>query len=270
MNDFFVEKSPDLSIHFVYTEKPKQNDFYMHMHDFYELYYFVSGSGTFIVEGTEYKLESGDIVILNSNEAHYFRIDNDAPYIRLTINFQKSLFDSLDTDNYLFKAFDNREKGQMNLYKAVDFESPYHIVLMNNLISKTENKRLQTISNLLLLLYEIATAFEKKEVEPIKDTLVRNIIKYININLFQSISLDNLCDEFHISKAHLCRIFKNATGTTVNDYIITKRLIFANELIASGYQATKAYLLSGFNDYTTFYKAYKKRYNISPSQKKKQ
>lgn len=266
MNDFFTEKSSDLSINFTYTEKPEQKGFYMHAHDFYELYYFVSGSGTFIVEGNEYRLESGDILLLNSAETHYFRIDNDIPYTRMTIHFRKSLFSSLDIDNYLFKAFESRERGQMNLYRAIEFDSHYHIVLMNNLISNCKNKRLQTISNLLPLLYEIAVAFENKENTPSKNTLAKSIIKYVNSNLLQTISLDDLCSEFHISKAHLCRIFKNATGTTVNSYVVTKRLIYANELIRSGYKPTKACQLSGFNDYTVFYKAYKKRYNISPSQ----
>ena len=266
MDDFFVIKSSDLSIHFVYTQKPEQSSFTMHTHEEYELYYFVSGCGTFVVEGNEYKLESGDIIILNCSEAHYFRIDDDSvPYIRMTINFTHKLFSELDRNNELFKAFDNREKGQMNRYKAIEFESPYHRVLMNNLITNVENKRLQTTANLLLLLYEISVAFEKKDVLPLQSTLGGDIIKYINNHLLELITLDDLCREFHISKTHLCRVFKNATGTTVNNYIITKRLIHANELIGVGIKPMKAYLLSGFNNYTVFYKAYKKRYQVSPS-----
>ena len=267
-NNFFINDH-NIRISFTYTEKPEQKDFSMHMHDFLELYYFVSGSGTYVVEGSEYKLETGDIILLNSSEAHYFKIDKTIPYTRLTILFDRDIFQNLDEEEFLLAPFQNRENGHNNQYKNYDFESSTHTILMNHLLTNVSNKKLQTISYFLPLLYEIAVLFENRENIPTNNSLARNIIKYINNNYLQELSLDNLCHTFNISKTHLCRLFKNATGATINNYIITKRLIYSNELMKLGCLPTKAALLSGFNDYTVFYKAYKKRYHTAPSSNKK-
>ena len=269
MKDFFVLKEQDLKIEYSYTEKPQQEHFTMHMHEFLELYYFVSGNGTYVVEGTEYKLEPGDIILLNSGEGHYFRIDKMSPYKRLYIQFDKDLFSRFDEEQYLLAPFQNRENGQHNLYRKDDFNSSHFTILMNHLLTNSKNKKLQTVSYLMPLLYEIAELFENRSDIPNTNSFTQDIVRYINQNYLSEINLDVLCEKFSISKTHLCRLFKNATGSTINNYITTKKLIYANNLMNLGYTPTQAASMSGFNDYTVFYKAYKKRYTISPSVAKK-
>lgn len=269
MKEFFVLKEPNLKIEYIYTENPLQEDFSMHMHEHLELYYFVSGNGTYVVEGSEYKLEPGDIILLNSGEGHYFRIDKMAPYKRLYIQFDKALFADFDEAQSLLAPFQNRENGQHNLYRKDDFDSSLFSILMNHLLTNVQNKKLQTVSYLLPLLYEISEIFEGREQTPNSNSLSQDIVRYINQNFLEEINLDFLCQKFSISKTHLCRIFKNATGATINNYITTKKLIYANSLMNIGYTPTQAAGMSGFNDYTVFYKAYKKRYDVSPSAAKK-
>ena len=269
MDKFFSLNEEDFKIIYSHTLKPEQKNFTMHMHEFLELYYFVSGKGTYVVEGTEYKLETGDIILLNQGEGHYFRIDEDVPYTRLTIQFKKDLFSRFDSEEYLLAPFQNRENGTQNLYRNYDFDSSHHHFLMNHLLSNTENKKLQTISYLLPLLYEIAEVFENRDDTPDTNSFAQGIVRYINSNYLDEINLDLLCEKFSISKTHLCRVFKNATGATINNYMTAKKLIHANNLMNMGYPPTQAASMSGFNDYTVFYKAYKKRYDVSPSVAKK-
>jgi len=73
-----------------------------------------------------------------------------------------------------------------------------------------------------------------------------------------------LSERFFISKNHLNRVFKNATGVTVWEYIKLKRLIMARNSIFSGTPAIIACQSSGFNDYSAFYRAYKERFGVSP------
>ena len=269
MKEFFVFKEQDLKIEYSYTENPQQEDFSMHMHEHLELYYFVAGNGTYVVEGTEYKLEPGDIIILNSGEGHYFRIDKDSPYKRLYIQFDKALFSRFDEKQYLLAPFQDRENGQHNLYRKHDFDSSHFSILMSHLLTNAPNKRLQTVSYLLPLLYEISEVFENREQTPNSNSLAQDIVRYINQNFLEELNLDLLCEKFSVSKTHLCRIFKNATGATINNYMTAKKLIHANSLMNIGYAPTQAASMSGFNDYTVFYKAYKKRYDISPSTAKR-
>ena len=41
-----------------------------HNHDFYEIYFFISGSVTYMIEGKTYKLRPGDILLIHNNELH--------------------------------------------------------------------------------------------------------------------------------------------------------------------------------------------------------
>ena len=89
-------------------------------------------------------------------------------------------------------------------------------------------------------------------------------INYINNHLFEDLSLDNISETFYISKTHLTRKFKKYTGSTVWDYILTKRLLYAKELLKNGEKPTDVYVDCGFNDYCSFYRAYKLKFNLPP------
>jgi transcriptional regulator GlxA family with amidase domain len=92
------------------------------------------------------------------------------------------------------------------------------------------------------------------------------VISYINANLSSALSLDLLGKEFFLSKSHLNRLFKEATGTSVWEYVIRKRLLLARSLIRSGMNAGTAALQAGFCEYSTFYRMYKTHFSNSPSE----
>ncbi len=255
--------------HHIIDEKPNPEDFKMHNHNFYEIYYFISGKGCFYIEGSKYPLQNGDLLIMRSTEAHYIAIDPDAPYERFAMHFKKDIINAIDNGGHLIKAFEDREAGKRNMFKNTDFKDSTYIMLLKKIMNPSDsNVYIHTISNLFALLNEIRIAFENSEKEQIceKDTLAYNIIKYINSHLEQKLSLDEICKRFYISKAQLCRIFKKTTGTTVWDYITVKRLSATQSVIMSGVPATKAFAEFGFNDYSAFYRAYCKHFGSSPMQ----
>ncbi len=94
---------------------------------------------------------------------------------------------------------------------------------------------------------------------------MRNIIEYVNNNLTKDISIEHLCDKFFISRAQLYRSFRNTTGSSVWDYVVTKRLLLAKSYISDGIRASEASAACGFHDYSAFYRAYLKRYGETPS-----
>ncbi|MBQ7624436.1 MAG: helix-turn-helix transcriptional regulator, partial [Clostridia bacterium] len=93
---------------------------------------------------------------------------------------------------------------------------------------------------------------------------IRNVIEYINENLYSDMSLDGICKRFFVNKSRLNRDFKEYTGSTVWDYIIIKRLLKAQEMIRSGVKTNIAAESVGFHDYSNFYRSYKSHFKVSP------
>lgn len=265
MAEFFSYRDEDIDMHYSRDGKPVPSDFKMHTHESYELYYFAGGNGIYRVEGTPYPLEEGDILIMRPAEAHYIDITDNKPYTRLSVNFKANLFSYIDPDGKLLAPFNGRKIGTFNRYRAENFKSDAYSVFIKNIMTDSPDRRVQTITNLLPLLNEISLAFGSVTETEINKSLDSRIISYINRHISEDITLDAICEKFYISKTHLCRIFKKATASTVGEYITVKRLVNARQLILSGTPPTKAYLQCGFRDYSVFYRAYKKKYGISPS-----
>lgn len=72
-----------------HTEIPDLEEFYMHTHNFYEIFCFLSGNAQYFVEGNIYSLKPGDILIMKKSEAHSLLIKTKAPYERIVLNFNE-------------------------------------------------------------------------------------------------------------------------------------------------------------------------------------
>ena len=94
--------------------------------------------------------------------------------------------------------------------------------------------------------------------------LVRSALAYINENLSQTITLEQLAARFYVSKYHLSHAFSREMGVSVYRYILLRRLLLARQLMAAGESAGGACRACGFTDYTSFYRAFKSEYGISP------
>ncbi len=264
MAELFICEDNNLKVHYKRDEAPVPSDFKMHTHEYYELYYFAGGSGIYRVEGSEYPLKKGDILIMRPGEAHYIDITDSKPYTRLCISFRPELLNKTDPEKKLLLPFENRKIGTLNRYGAEDFPDDGCTALINKILSPAADRRLMTAVYLFPLLYEIYDAFEQRKKSESEHSLDYRIISYINRHLSDNINAAQLCAEFFISESQLRRIFKRATASSIGEYITVKRLVKARQLMLSGIPPTKAYLQCGFGDYSVFYRAYKKRYGASP------
>ena len=98
------------------------------------------------------------------------------------------------------------------------------------------------------------------------DSQIAEILQYINHNLQDNLSVDQLASRYYISKYHLMRKFKEETGYTLHNYIVSKRLLMARNLISEGMPVVKAAHESGFTEYSTFSRAYRRQFGQTPSE----
>lgn len=97
------------------------------------------------------------------------------------------------------------------------------------------------------------------------DEKIVAILKYLNLHLTEPQSVDRLSRQFYISKYHMMRRFKAETGYTIHGYLTEKRLFLAREKIAAGEPLRQVSEGCGFGDYSSFSRAYKKRFGVSPN-----
>lgn len=107
---------------------------------------------------------------------------------------------------------------------------------------------------------------EDESSESEMDSVISEILEYINRNLSEDLSIETLCDKFYLSKSRLITRFKQVTGMPPHQYINKKRIALASSLISSGASANIAATKSGFVDYSSFYRVYKKEFGVSPNQ----
>ena len=93
---------------------------------------------------------------------------------------------------------------------------------------------------------------------------LRDIISYINEHITESLSLDMLAEQFLVSKYYLLHTFKEYTNLSVYQYIISKRISHAQNLMPEGMPPGNAAQASGFNDYAGFYRAFVKQVGVTP------
>ncbi len=101
---------------------------------------------------------------------------------------------------------------------------------------------------------------------------INKVLNYIDDNLNQDLALEKLSDIAYYSPFHLHRIFKAYTNETLYTYINRKRIEKTASLLIHKKELTitELALNYGFNSNSSFTRAFKKIYGISPSEFKKQ
>lgn len=97
--------------------------------------------------------------------------------------------------------------------------------------------------------------------------MVSRVIGYINDHFQEpDLSLNYLSKHFFVSSGNLSKMFRTYTGTTVYQYIIQKRLFCAQNLLAKDSSVLEACLGCGFQDYTSFLKAFRRTFHCTPKE----
>ncbi len=262
-NELFTYRDKGLYCHHSIDDAPDPADYYMHTHEWMELYYFVDGDASFLVEGNEYILRPHDILIMRSAEAHKLELRSGQRYERIAIHFHPSVLESADPDGVLLRPFLERPLGRGNRFRSAGFKSIFEN-FDNDIIP--ELRRLMVLTTLQTALLEICEAALSAGTTPYDSAgIAAAILKYVNDRLFSDLSVAALSREFYLSPSQLSRVFRKATGSSVWQYIRAKRLLAARERIASGATASAACAACGFRDYSAFYRAYLDRFKEPPS-----
>jgi AraC family transcriptional regulator len=99
---------------------------------------------------------------------------------------------------------------------------------------------------------------------------LQKVLEYIHDTYAEDISLDRLADISGISKYHLIRLFREATGRTQSQYVNEVRLNRAESLLRDTTRdVTEIALDAGFGSLSTFHRAFKKKFGVSAGEYRK-
>ncbi len=97
------------------------------------------------------------------------------------------------------------------------------------------------------------------------DALPERLMKYIDENITDDISLDILANKFNYSVSHICHVFKECYQIRIKKYILQKRLNCVHSEILAGGKIQQASQSYGFKNYPAFFRLYKKKFGTAPS-----
>ena len=244
----------------------------VHHHDFYEIYFFLSGNVRFRIEGQTYDLEPGDLLLINPQELHQPEIGPNDPYERIVLWIDRSFLTGLCADGVNFAAcFDREAPNHTNLLRPAKMRRASMGQLLERMTreyySSEMGSDVYAQGLLLQFLVELNRLAQKNANPPQKreePDLVSQVLTYISNHYQENITLESLAAEFYVSKYHLSHEFSHRVGTSIYRYVIFRRLMQARELMAAGRAPGEVYQSCGFGDYANFYRAFKGEYGISP------
>lgn len=241
----------------------------MHIHNHNEIFWYISGSLTYSVEGNIYNVEKGDIMITNMREFHAPIFTGSGRYERRFIQFKPSYLSEFTSEGFQpFACFENRKPGVGNLIPAkIAREKNLH-QMMTEIESYFKSGKPE--SEAMIKSYMVQLLVNLSDIMRVKKNVYREnkkitaVIRHINNNLAGDLSLAALEREFFMSRFHLAHLFKEQTGVSLKNYIDNKRVIKSKELILNKVNLSDIPEMVGYGDYSVFYRNFKKITEKSP------
>lgn len=244
----------------------------MHIHDCYEIYYSISGGKQFLIDNRFYDITPGDLFIINQFESHYLTQINNMVHERIIISIHPDFLKEISTIktdlSYCFTERNLVFNHRISLNKEQQHRFLYFIgkITTSNEFGSDIIERV-AFMELMVMLNSLFINNNHSEIADSNfqyNQQVQEILTHINQHITETITVEQLAEQFYLSTSYICRIFKATTGTTINKYINARRITLAKSLLTMDLGVSEVCEKCGFNDYSNFLKAFTKAVGISP------
>ena len=246
-----------------------------HSHNYYEFYFFAEGDISMQVGRDIYPIHFGDAMLIPPNMPHRAIIhDSKVPYRRfvfwISTEFYENLVQISPCYSYAIDyAIENKQYICHLDQIALNSLQSKMLRLLEEMQANRFGKELQIslyVDDLMLSINRLVYDMLEPKQKNSDASLYTNLVEYIEEHLDENLSLEKLAEEFYVSKYHIAHVFKDNIGLSIHQYITKKRLAKCQEAIRANMNVTDVYHMYGFGDYSSFYRAFKKEYGISPKE----
>ncbi|WP_050640791.1 MULTISPECIES: AraC family transcriptional regulator [Clostridia] len=227
--------------------------------DSYEISFTLEGKGFLEYRGMKYQLEKGEGYFISCKEHHLYGTATEKwsrTIFHLNGSLVETLFSKYSSDRnvkFTLNSFPNFEMLQLQVLKASQKIMPYREYRVSCLID--------------LLLTELLTANNATAFPASTQNVIAAIIQHLRDYYNQDITLTDLAHDFGINRTNLCKEFKNYTGFSIKQYVLTLRINHAKLFLRnSNYRVEEISELIGFHDTAHFIQIFKKMIGLTPHQ----
>jgi len=253
-----------------------------HTHAYFQIYYVARGSITHYVGEASSELSRGDMFIIPPGNLHRIKIGEDM--LIYSFSFMPDTFGEPDVCNRLVTNFlrnmETADVHEIHPKITVPSDEVLHIENVLEQMLKAFNQKplgygevIRAYGIILLALF-VRVYYETRPEQFALDAqnnrqAVLMGIAYVDQNYMEQITLTEIAHQCAISKSSFSNLFASITGMSFHQYLNTRRIDYAIQLIRKGYQVTRIYGLCGYNDFSTFYRNFRKITGVSPEQYRK-
>lgn len=241
-----------------------------HYHTFHKIILLLAGRAGYCVEGERYELAPGDLVVIGRGSIHRPELRQGDFYERMILYISPEFLEKNSTpDCDLAACFQQAQSRFQYVYRtgADDEISPLLTALEQAGRSEEFGAALLQRAVAVQLLVQLNRTVLARHAIPAAagDSKIVAILQYLNLHLTEPITIDELAGRFYLSKYHMMRRFRQETGYTIHHYLMEKRLMLAQQLLRTGAPLAQVCFDVGYQDYSTFSRAYKNHFGRAPS-----
>ena len=241
----------------------------IHRHnDRVEILFMAAGGGIYFIDGENYEVEKGDIIVYNSGVIHEEMIDLEKGVSMYGFGVKNLSIKGMGVNQLI-------QKGKTPIIKTRDryyeFKNLFSMIYKYSLEDGIDAVELvnNLIMAIIILINDISFNNEKLNTSN-KQKLGESIRNYIDEHLYTDISLKSISDAFNLSKYYVAHLYKEVTGYSPVQYIIRRRIGDAQTMLLHTDDSIINIAMNvGFNSVNHFHCTFVKIVGISPGKYRK-
>ena len=232
----------------------------------YVIHVVLSGKGTYRVGKKEYTVSAGQAFLIRPGEETIYRADDQEPWRYTWIGFRGYKADTVVREmgfadgNYVVDLEDTatveQEITNMLDHRGISYvnvlrRKSYFYSFLTHMVGENEKKK---------------NIKENDNCDEFRQLYVRRATEYIMASYNKKIRISDIAEEIGLNRSYLSNIFKKEMNMSPQDFLITFRLEKAAQMLRESNESVRNIAYStGYDDSLSFSKAFKQKYNMSPS-----